>query len=146
MIRRLLRAIRAAAVVELALDRHVRYGAPRVLLTGCKKAAAEPEGKRAASAASAWRRCARWRRRRSMGAYPWSCRAARTPPTDVPVLHLDPELQKYLAEFSPDDLIRPLRRNQQEQLGAVKNEAVGRPVCCSLNSARFLCAHLAANS
>ncbi|RLM61822.1 uncharacterized protein C2845_PM14G13650 [Panicum miliaceum] len=101
-------------VVHLAVDRHVRYSAPRVLMTGCKEAAEGKDGgcsicfealREAAAgkgvpvelpgcAHAFHRRCiSKWFVERP------TCPLCRGNVTK----HLDPELRKHLAEFDGDD-------------------------------------------
>ncbi|XP_034594812.1 uncharacterized protein [Setaria viridis] len=110
---------RSAAVVELAVDRHIRYSAPRVLMTACRGAPPATEGKddgcsiclevlheEAAAAGKGvpvelpgcahafHRRCiSKWFRKKP------TCPLCRGNVTK----HLDPELQKDILEFSHDD-------------------------------------------
>ncbi|CAO2167642.1 unnamed protein product [Urochloa humidicola] len=113
---------RAAAVVELEVDRHVRYNAPRVLLTACRETKGKGDGECSICFAALreedgaagkekkekkgvavelpgcahafHRRCiSRWFRKKP------TCPLCRGDVTK----HLDPDLRKHLDVFSDDD-------------------------------------------
>ncbi|XP_039812145.1 uncharacterized protein LOC120675123 [Panicum virgatum] len=102
-----------AVDVLLAVVRHVRYSAPRVLMTGCKEAAEGKAGDGGCSICFEALReagvpvvelpgCAHAFHRRCI--YKWfgempTCPLCRGSVTK----HLDPELRKHLAEFYGDD-------------------------------------------